>query len=928
MLNKTAEPRRVTVTLIVALATLTACGLADDPASRIERAAEYQANGDYRASMIELKNALLEEPDNVDARIMLGEVSLELGEPAAAESEFHKAERLGAPESRIRGPLGEALLAQGANEAVLSRFQMDADQVADARFEIYLLRGRAYMALGELEKANDEYAQALQIEPESAVATLGFAAVATLDGDTDAAADYIEQVLAKEPDFVKAWLAKGQLGLRIHDYVMAEEAFKTALDTSPASLEIRIGLAGLTEVQLGQNKIDEARRNVEVLFEIAPDDLATRYLKARVAAATGEYDRAERELQQVLSQFPAHTPSKLALGVVSLAKGNLATADSYLSSALAADPGNLEARKLLARIRVIRNQPEDVLDALGPVMQQGQADSQVLSMAARAKIQIGDIDAGTAYLEQVIESDPDNVEAHLQLAASYLLAGRQDDASSLMESLPESGTDRLRIDLLRFLALIQSQDKQGASAVAAKMSSEYAEDTSVPYLIGSAYALAGESATARAYFEESLRIDANNVAALVNLARLDAYEGKLDEAEKRLERFLTDNPRNNTVMVALAHVEELRGDGPAALQWLQRAISVDEEALAPRLLLARHYVATGDFQNAVTLAQELAQSAPDDAVVRQILGLAQMGRGSYQRALQNLSRAVQLQPRSAEALFNLAVCQLALDDAAGAAESLSRLVELQPDNLRALALLTGLKIRNGNLDQAEGLIEEMRVLDADSMLSYTLGGDVMSARSDFAGAARAYGIAAEKGQSRSLAMRLYNARRQGGVGQATAPLDQWLTEYPDDLEIRLVLAQAHQAAGRDVDAQRQYALVLEQDDSNAVALNNLAWLKYARGDSEAVALAARAHNIEPESGAIADTYGWILVQSGEVEDGIEMLRKAVDKEPDIGEIRYHLAVALSRSGEAGEARRLLTELLETNASFESRAEAAELLRSL
>ena len=41
------------------------------------------------------------------------------------------------------------------------------------------------------------------------------------------------------------------------------------------------------------------------------------------------------------------------------------------------------------------------------------------------------------------------------------------------------------------------------------------------------------------------------------------------------------------------------------------------------------------------------------------------------------------------------------------------------------------------------------------------------------------------------------------------------------------------------------------------------------------------------------------MESGEVKSGVAMLKQAVEKEPAIGEIRYHLAVALSRSGETG-----------------------------
>ena len=63
--------------------------------------------------MIELKKVLQNNPDNRDARLLLGEVSLLTGEAAAAEKELRRAQELGIPREKLIIPLGRALLAQG-----------------------------------------------------------------------------------------------------------------------------------------------------------------------------------------------------------------------------------------------------------------------------------------------------------------------------------------------------------------------------------------------------------------------------------------------------------------------------------------------------------------------------------------------------------------------------------------------------------------------------------------------------------------------------------------------------------------------------------------------------------------------------------------------------------------------------------------------
>jgi Flp pilus assembly protein TadD len=111
-------------------------------------------------------------------------------------------------------------------------------------------------------------------------------------------------------------------------------------------------------------------------------------------------------------------------------------------------------------------------------------------------------------------------------------------------------------------------------------------------------------------------------------------------------------------------------------------------------------------------------------------------------------------------------------------------------------------------------------------------------------------------------------------------------------------------------------------------LNNLAWLYSERDDPRALETAERAHAVAPESGEVADTLGWLLVRKGEMTRAIPLLREAVHRAPGVAEIRYHLAVALARSGEADEARDLLRGLEAQGEDFPSRVQARALLEDL
>jgi Tfp pilus assembly protein PilF len=143
--------------------------------------------------------------------------------------------------------------------------------------------------------------------------------------------------------------------------------------------------------------------------------------------------------------------------------------------------------------------------------------------------------------------------------------------------------------------------------------------------------------------------------------------------------------------------------------------------------------------------------------------------------------------------------------------------------------------------------------------------------------------------------------------------------------VRLALASAQQASGSRAEATKEYEVLIAQQPKNAVALNNLAWLYFEAKDPRAAELAERALREAPDNPAILDTVGWIRVQQGQVEQGVQLLRQAAEKAPQVAEIRYHLGAALARSGDMARARKELEAALAGAGDAAWKPEAKRLL---
>ncbi|MCU0935635.1 MAG: PEP-CTERM system TPR-repeat protein PrsT, partial [Gammaproteobacteria bacterium] len=377
--------RTLALPVLFALA-LPACDAGPSATEHVDRARAFAEQRDLNASVIELKNALQKEPENAQARLLLGKVYLEMGDGAGAEKELARAGRLGAVDAELSLALARALLLE-------RKYQEALDQLAKVPAEppsaaARVLQGEARLGLGQRGEARAAFHQALEADPGSAEARLGLASLAIAEGRADEAGQQVRLALEKSPDDFRALLLHGELLLAQRELEAAEAAFAKALAASgERSATARLALA---RAKLARGDLDGASTQVDQARKQSPQDPLANYLRGAVAYQRKDLSGAQDALRDVLRVAPDHLPSLLLLGTVDYAQGRLEQAEEHLSRYTAAVPGNVASRKLLAAVRLARREPDRALDALTPVAGQAAGDAQLLALLGTAYLRKGD----------------------------------------------------------------------------------------------------------------------------------------------------------------------------------------------------------------------------------------------------------------------------------------------------------------------------------------------------------------------------------------------------------------------------------------------------------------------------------------------------------------------------------------------------------
>lgn len=871
------------------------------------KARAFWEQGKTRQAGLLLKETLSARPDDLDARLLLAQVYLDLYQGEAAEKEVRKALSAGASRPRVLEPLARALLLQGAYQRLLGEVVVGSGDDAAQRAELAALRGDAERQLGNRAAAASEYARALALQPGQVDALLGQARLALTDRRIDEARSLLVAATEAHPDAATAWELLAEVDFARGDYVTAEQSLVKAVIAARNDWMPRFKRA-LARLELG--KIDAAIADIDAVAAEAPGFPGLSFARGALLLRQGELDEGLAALDAYLKYDPSNVRALYLSAIGEMERGNLDLAEDLLQRYLEHLPDSVQANRAMGSL-LLRKQNPTAAEALVRKALVTRPDRpELLVVLAESLQRQGRWEDALDPSLRVIELAPDvaayrfAAAQNLYRAAQYDAALAQLDVTLALEPLHRAAP------LLQIKILLEQQQAGRALELAQTLAKARRDDPYVLNALGLAQLAGGDEAAARASFGAAVRADPGFPDASLNLAKLHLRAGDTADARSLLEDVVAAAPGHVEGILALAELDGSAGDVRGQQRRLREAIDASPGEARFRLTLARSYLNNGSPEQARILVQSAPEPMRRQPQLMLIQGQAQAAMGDLDAAVETFEALRLESPESATPHFLLAAVHAERGSLSAMEDALVTAATMAPESPLLLPALDRGRALYKDPRQEATLLDRLLVAtDANPRLVATKA-DFLAELGEHARAeALMRGLFELYPDDAGVMRKLVSVQRAGNAAaSAEDVLQRWLERHPEDAVASVMLAQVRAELGKTGEARAELERLMESDAalrSDPLILNNLAWLLRDSDPDRARRYAERALRSDPDSAAIKDTLGYLLVRGGDLYRGIDLLREANQARPTDPAIGYHYADALARLDRDAQARMVL-----------------------
>jgi len=793
--------------------------------------------------------------------------------------------------------LARSLLGLAFLFAVPLGCQDDAGRLAE-----HMSRADQYLEDQKADEAAIEYKNALQIDPNHALAHFGLAKAYLAQKEAGKAYWELQETVRLDPENIDARLALGQFLL-----LGSSDEFNQAIEQADAILQRQperwegyvIRARALESLQ----RADEARAAYEKAVELAPDRTDVLRGLAAFLARSGDRAAAEPLFRQLVEKDPS-AQSWMQLGAflaLDRSRDEEALQAYRKGLEVATDEEKPDAYQRLASFYYERERYDEAEKVLQEGLEATSDNLDVMYALARFYHSRGDKKRADEMIEEAAKSKPGEVAPYLILSA---YRGRNGDAAGALEAAesaiavdPENKQARLRKAEL----LVDLGVKQGSQ---------------------------DQIAQARSIVDAVLAQDPKMPEALFVRGKIELGEGKPADAVASLRRALDARPDWQQGHFLLASALLVQGDRQQARAEALRAVQLDADFVEARILLVRIHAMLGEDDEAIDDARRILRQRPDQHDIHILLAQSLVHKGKVEEARVELE-AIPMDARTAEVFFSLGRIDMLQGKPDLAREKLLKALDRSPGNPEILDSLLQVDAATGRAAESLERIRAAEAARPDDSALVRLEGLALMVTGDGPQAEARLRRAIEMNPNdmaayEALARYLLSAGRRP---ESIKTYEAAAKSRPDSASLRFTLGTLYEAEKRPDDAIAQYEEAIRLDGSLAVAKNNLAYLLADQGKDldRALTLAQEAKAQLPDSPNASDTLGWVLFKKGVAGAAVDYLKEAVTgfppNHPDLGWVRYHLAQAYEADQQPQKAREVLQQALDGYAALEKEARA-------
>ena len=854
---------------------LVACGGSEQEQSHMDhlsRAQVYQEQGQYKAAIIEYKNAVKKSQGDLNVFLQYASMLNRLGQHSAALNLLEQ----------VKSGQTDAYYLELVNTYQKMKKYFSAQNILSEHLDPSLNVVKLALAENSLGKGNLEEAIKLFDAVKSDVslesdAILGKATALARMGKMDESLVLLKQIDPDHQASIKANVLIAGLQISNQELEKAEATLTNVLsgmrNTDIIEPEKVIVLERLSYVLTRQGRSNEAYIYTKILSEAFPgsNEVRAEFQAAVEKMDEGKMDEAKSMLLQILENYPNYNRATQLLGVISYIQGDIKTASKYLSESVDPEVANEMTRHIYAATNLKLNDPKKVLEILEPGIEQSNSQ-ETLALFGLAAISDKQYEKGEKALLKSLKYNEKNIRIRLALANYYRnkpspsLAKEKEQLEKAYEIAP---TDKQVLsDKLSFI--IRNEGVASANQFIEQALAKHPKAYATNLLAGAFVASQQQFEKALEYFTVALKValktepkEKDLLNALFAKGRAELTLKKVADAEETFKKIIEQFPDNQLGYKGILSVYLQKDNYTEGVNKLEN-YGAKLNQLAPYAVLVESAIARKDLVAAKSYFDAASQLKVDE------LELTMLGQ---------TIRYVE------------AVMALEVKDFSEARSIIADLLSENPENLRLLSFLVDLEIKAEQLNEASKILAQIENINPDHPIVNIFKGDLALANNDMRLAKVHLKNAWQQSPADSVAEKLFKVL--GVLGERDAQLrhlDNWLELIPNSMAATLYQAISYQQTKQKTKAVSAYEKVLEALPNNVMALNNLGWIYFEVGDDRALTLLEKAVELAPESAAVLDSYGWVLAKNGQKQKGLRFLEKAyaLARDPERAEIKAHL----------------------------------------